>query len=164
MSQKFVYCIYCETSKENMVEALLQGLGYDVISALVERNTVKNKKMVKEFRSIIPGYVFFENGYEPDWNEISKIKYVYYPLHYSDKSKGLKENDLHFIKWLKNNNGIIKISTAMEIGKKIKIMEGPLKELEGKIVKINKKQKCAGIKIEGENINAIIWLSYELIV
>lgn len=51
----------------------------------------------------------------------------------------------------------------MEIGKKIKIMEGPLKELEGKIVKINKKQKCAGIKIDGEKINNIIWLSYEII-
>ena len=162
-SEIFVFCIFCETSQENNVEAFLQNIGLNVISALVERNVVKNGKSVKEFRSIIPGYVFFENKFEPDWNEICKQKYIYYPLHYTDNDKRLRTNDLHFVKWLKKNNGIIKISKAMEIGKKIKILEGPLKELDGKIVKINKRQKCAGIKLEGEKIKNIIWLSYELI-
>ena len=73
------------------------------------------------------------------------------------------DNDLDFVKWLKGFNGKIKTSKAVEIGKKIKIIEGPLTDLEGKIVKINKKQKCVGIKIEGEGINNIVWLSYELI-
>ena len=154
--EKFVFCLFCETLQENKVETLLQNIGLDVISTLVERNIMKDGKLIKELRSIIPGYVFFENCSEPDWNEICKSKYIYYPLHYTDNEKRLKDEDLYFIKWLKGNNGIIKISKEMEIGKKIKILDGPLKELEGKIVKINKRQKCAGIK-------NIIWLSYELI-
>ena len=51
----------------------------------------------------------------------------------------------------------------MEIGNKIKIMEGPLKEWEGQIVKINKRQKCACVKIDGDGLKNTIWLSYEII-
>jgi transcriptional antiterminator NusG len=130
---------------------------------LAERKIIKNGKTIKELRSIIPGYVFFENKNEPDWEEIKKYKYIYYPLRYTNNETKLKDNDLSFVKWLMKNNGIIKISNVTEKGKKIKIIDGPLKDYEGNIVKINKKQKCAGIKIEGEGIKNIIWLSYEKI-
>jgi transcriptional antiterminator NusG len=161
---KPTFCVFCETSQDNKVEAFLTKAGYDVISTLAERNIVKNGKLVKGTRSVIPGYVFFENEIEPDWDEICKYRHIYYALHYGDNTKELKNNDLHFVKWLKSNNGIIKISKAIKIGNKVKIMEGPLKDLEGKIVKINNRQKCAGIKIGGEGISCIIWLSYEYIV
>jgi transcription antitermination factor NusG len=75
----------------------------------------------------------------------------------------LRGNDLDFIKWLNGHNGVIEISKAVEIGTKIKILEGPLKELEGNIVKINKRQKCVCVKIEGEGIKNTIWLSYEFV-
>jgi len=163
MSEKFVYCIFCETSYEGKVEAFLKRLGYNIISALVERKTIKNRKFIKEYRSIIPGYVFLENNAEPDWDEICRYKHIYYPLQYLNNQKYLKDNDLHFVKWLKGNNGEIKISKAMTIGNKIKFLDGALMKLEDKIVKINKEQKCAGIKIEGDGIKNIIWLSYELV-
>ena len=163
MDQVFLFCLFCETSKEIIVETFLKNIGMDVISALVERKVYKHSKWIKEIRSIIPWYVFFKNNCEPDWNEICKNKYIYYPLQYSDKCKSLKENDLLFIKWLERYNGRIKISKAIINGNKIKILEGPLKDLEGNIVKINKKQKCASVRIEGEGIKNTIWLSYEII-
>ena len=163
MEQPFFFCIFCESSKEFIVETFLKNIGINVISALVERKVFKNGKWIKELRPIIPGYVFFENNCEPDWEKICNNKYVYYPLQYLDKSKNLKENDLYFIQWLKKNNGKIKISKVKNIGNKIQIIEGPLKELEGKILKINKKQKCVCIELDGEGIKNTIWLSYEII-
>jgi len=142
----------------------LEKNGINVISALVERKIYKNGKWIKELRSIISGYVFFENNCEPDWEIICNNKYIYYPLQYMDKSKNLRENDLNFIKWLNKNNGKIEISKVKSIGNKIQIIEGPLKELEGKIVKINKKQKCVCVGIEGEGIRNTIWLSYEMVI
>jgi len=163
MSQINYYCIFCETSKELIVEKILKGLGLNVISALVERNIFKNGEWIRELRSIIPGYVFFESNCEPDWKKIIENTFIYYPLRYSDKSKNLKNNDLIFIKWLKGQNGSVKISKVMEIGNKIQILEGPLKEFEGQIIKINKKQKCACVKIDGEGLKSTAWLSYEII-
>jgi transcriptional antiterminator NusG len=142
-------------------------MGYDIISGLVERNVVKGKKSIKELRPVLPGYVFFESGSEPDWKGVAASKYIYYPLQYSDSGKQLKGSDLTFVKWLKTkngNNGVVKISKAMEIGNRIKIIEGPLKEMEGNIVRINKRQKCAEVKIEGEGIKHTMWLSYEYIL
>jgi transcriptional antiterminator NusG len=161
--KELYFCLFCETLKEAKVETFLKRLGLNVISALVERKTFKNGKWAKELRAIIPGYVFFENNCEPDWDIICKNFYVYFPLHYPDKSKYLKGKDLDFINWLKRHNGLIKISKAIEIGTKVKILEGPLKELEGQIIKINKRQKCVCVNIEGEGIKNTIWLSYEII-
>ena len=67
-----VFCVFCETTRENKVETYLQNIGYNVISALAERKIIKNERTIKELRSIIPGYVFFENKNEPDWEEIKK--------------------------------------------------------------------------------------------
>jgi transcriptional antiterminator NusG len=161
---KYVYCIYCESSQENKVELYLKQMGYNVISALSERKIIVNGKIKNILRSIIPGYVFFENDIEINghiWRDICKMQYMYYPLKYSDNKKHLRGKDLNFINWLKGNDGIIKISKVIEIGNKIKVIEGPLKDYEGKIVKINKRQKCAGIKLDGEGIEKIIWLSFE---
>ena len=164
--EKFVYCITCKASFENKVELILKNMGYNVISALTERKFFVKGKVVDELRSIIPGYVFFEHENLLDgffWKEICKMDYIFFPLKYPDNERALRGKDLEFINWLRKNNGIIKISKVIEIGTKIKVMEGPLKDLDGKIVKINKRQKCAGIKLEGEGIDRIIWLSYEYI-
>jgi transcriptional antiterminator NusG len=166
MLDKYVYCLSCKATFENKVELILKNMGYTVISALAERKIIVKETVVDELRSVIPGYVFFENDNVLDvlcWKEICKKDNVFFPLKYPDNEKALRGKDLEFINWLKANNGIIKLSKVIEIGTKIQPIEGPLKELDGKIVKINRRQKCAGIKLEGEGINGIIWLSYEYV-
>ena len=166
MCGKSVFCIFCETTRENKVELFLQKTGYNVISALVERRIIVNGKIENVLRSIIPGYVFFETENILDgiaWKEICKMQYIYYPLKYTDNENKIRGKDLEFINWLKRNDGVIKISKVIEIGNRINVLEGPLKDYEGKIVKINKRQKCVAIKLDGEGMENIIWLSYECV-
>jgi transcriptional antiterminator NusG len=145
------------------VEAFLQEIGNTVITSFSERIVFNKGKTVKEIRPIIPGYVFFSNNSEPDWKKMQNYEYIYYPLRYSDNTKELRNNDLQFVQWLVRHNGDIGISKVIQIGSWIKIVEGPLKEYEGKIKKINKRQKCAEIEIDTDKIINRIWLSYELI-
>jgi transcription antitermination factor NusG len=164
MCKKNVFCIFCETSQEIKAATYLQQMGYTVISALAERKIIVNGKIKNILRSLIPGYVFFENENVPDWfkwMELCRTQHIYYPLKYSDGEKRLRGKDLEFINWLKANNGILKISKVIEIGNKINVIKGPLKDFEGKIIKINKRQKCAAIKLDGEGIEKTVWLSYE---
>jgi transcriptional antiterminator NusG len=128
---------------------------------MIERNVVKNGKAVKTIRPIFPGYVFFEYASEPLWRLLQKEKYICYPLEYADHTKELRNGDLEFVIWLKNNKGIVKVSKAVEEGKWIKIIDGPLKEYEGKIKKINKNRKCMEVEMGTEKITNRIWLSYE---
>jgi transcription antitermination factor NusG len=161
MGMPLVYCVFCKASQESRAEAFLKSLGYEVISALVERNVIKNGKAARELRPLIQGYVFFENDREPDWDKICGSRYIYYPLRYADNERSLKGRDLSFVKWLKGNGGVIKVLKVKETGTKIKIIGGPVAGMGGEIVRVNRRQKCVGVKIEGEGIRIIIWLSYE---
>ena len=166
MGLKNVFCVFCETLQENKVELYLKNMGFNVISTFAERNIVTDGKIKNILRSVMPGYVFFEYDGLLDgfcWKEICKMPSIYYPLKYGDNENRLRGKDLEFVDWLWKNNGIIKISKVIEIGNKIQVIEGPLKDYEGKIIKINKRQKCAAIKLDGEGIEKIIWLSFEYI-
>jgi transcriptional antiterminator NusG len=159
MPKKFVYCIFCKVKQENKIELILKNMGYNIIPASAERNLIVNGKIKNVLRSIIPGYIFFETYEIVDiirWKEICEIQDIFFPLKYYDNKKMLRGKDLEFINWVKRNNGIIKISKVVEIGKKIKAVEGPLKDYEGSIIKINKKRKCIAVKIDGEAIDKII--------
>jgi transcription antitermination factor NusG len=157
------FCVFCEIGSEAVVEISLENKGCTVISSLVERYIVKNKKFNKELRPILSGYVFFEYYGLPNWIEIKRMNHILYPLKYSDNTRSLRGNDEKFVHWLIQNKGVIKMSKAIEIGHKIKIIKGPLKDYEGNIVKVNKREKSVKIEINGEGIIKYVWLSYEYI-
>jgi transcriptional antiterminator NusG len=141
----------------------LSSLGYEIISSISERNVIKNGKTIKQFRPIVSGYVFFSSEMEPDWRTIIGFKDIFYPLRYSDDSKCLRGYDIAFVHWLIRHNGVIGVSKAIQCGTRIKIVEGPLKEYEGNIIKVNKRQKSVMIQIDTEGIINTVWLSYEYI-
>jgi len=157
-----VYRIFCETGRELKAQELLRGLGYGVIPSVAERMIFKHKKPVKELRPLLSGYVLFRYEGEPDWKELDWQEYMYYALGYSNNSKALKNKDLEFAHWLMQRGGVAEISKAIQVGTKIKIIDGPLKDYEGNIVKINSRSKCAEVKIDDEGVIHTIWLSYEI--
>jgi transcriptional antiterminator NusG len=88
---------------------------------------------------------------------------VYKALSYPDGSYALRGRDLDFVRLLMKNNGVYKISRAVSEGSKIKIIDGPLKDLEGGIIKVNRRKGRALVRIEGEGIINNIWLGFELL-
>jgi transcriptional antiterminator NusG len=161
-----VYCLYCETGRENRVGEGLTRSGFRVIPSLVELVIVKNKKSSHVVRQLLPGYVFFESEAAlraGDWATIKQDKHIYRPLSYVDGSKELRGDDLLFVELLERKRGLLGISKAIAEGTRVKIIDGPLKELEGKIIKVNRKRRCAEVAIESVGVVHRIWLSYELI-
>jgi transcriptional antiterminator NusG len=141
----------------------ITGLKLNVIAAFSERYVVKNGKSKKETRPLIPGYVFFSCRGAPDWKKIDWIPAVYKPLSYADNSFALRGRDLEFIASLMKNNGVYKISRAVSEGSKIRIIDGPLKDFEGNIIKVNRRKGKALIRIPGDSILNNIWLGIELL-
>jgi transcriptional antiterminator NusG len=152
-----------ECARETYVENFLRRGGLSVIPARAERTVYRNGKPKKESRPLIPGYVFFESGRVPDWEAIVWFPAVYKPLSYADDSFALRGRDLEFVRSLMKNNGVYKISRAVADGSKIRIVDGPLKDYEGSIVKVNRRKGWALVKIAGEGIINNIWLGFELL-
>jgi transcription antitermination factor NusG len=98
-----------------------------------------------------------------DWKRIYGDEHIYKALNYADGTRELRGNDLRFALMLKRRNGRLAVSKAVQEGTKIKIIDGPLKELEGRIIKVNKRRNCAEIEIDTSGIINRIWLGFEMI-
>jgi transcriptional antiterminator NusG len=160
------YCLYCESGQERKVNASLEKLAFRIIPALAEQIVVRGGVSKKVTRHLLPGYVFFESE-EPvrtaQWKELCESAHVYRPLGYSNGSKELMGSDIFFIQLLLRRQGKLEVSKAVEEGSRVKIIEGPLKELEGNIIKLNKNRRCAEVEIESFGIVHKVWLSYEVV-
>jgi transcriptional antiterminator NusG len=167
MDEESIYCVFCETGAEEKVKELLESKNVKTIASVAEYKKFVHGRSVIKLRQLIPGYVFLQTDRELDyqfWSSLEKEKYIYYPLQYDDGDKKLHGKDLDFIRVLLSRNGILGISKAvLDKGNFVKIVSGPLKDLEGKIVRMNKKRECAEIEIETFGITIRAWLQYELI-
>ncbi|MDR0374885.1 MAG: hypothetical protein LBH85_04100, partial [Treponema sp.] len=162
-SGESVYCLACFSGHERTVEDFIKQSGYKVISAIAERHVVKHGKRCKEFRSLLPGYVFMVSDESPAWDVLIRFRYISRLLRYGDGNMCLRGGDLKFAHWLQRHNGVIETSKVVQEGARIKIISGPLMEYEGKIVKVNKRQKCVAVQIVSEKIPCTIWLSFDFI-
>ncbi|GAB6391893.1 MAG: transcription antitermination protein NusG [Treponematales bacterium] len=158
-----IYCLFCETGREAKVEDFLNEAGYRVITSLAMQGVIRRGKLVREPRALLPGYVFFENDREPDEKTLKANKYVYRLLRYDDGAAHLRGKDLDFIRLLFARNGVFGVSKAIQVGSRIKILDGPLKDYEGDIVRLNRRRQNAEVRIESEGFIHTVWLSYEVI-
>lgn len=75
----------------------------------------------------------------------------------------LSGNDERFAKWLFSMNGLITLSKAFMEGERVRIASGPLKDLEGCITRIDKRNRSGQVMIMFNNRTVKVWLGYEMI-
>jgi transcription antitermination factor NusG len=141
----------------------LEAAGLAVVPAWTVRKVVRRRKPGRERRALLPGYVFFISEGEPRWEDVRKCRDVVRVLEYGDGSRSLRGKDLEFVKLLKQAPREIGIARAVEVGKKIRIIDGPFADCGGKIVKVNKRNRSAAVQIEGEDTTWTVWVSFEIV-
>lgn len=158
------YCLFCCSGKENSVIKMLKNEGFPAIAPTVMHWTGGSAQPKKTARRLMPGYVFFDADTEPMWNRILKDSAVLKLLSYGDGEYALRGTDLEFIDWIKKNNGIIEMSSAVKVGSMIEFVAGPLKDMNGKIIKINRSRRQVQVSFGSENgIISKVWCSMEFV-
>jgi transcription antitermination factor NusG len=171
LGRESVFCVFCKTGREPAVESFLTLRAYRVISSFTAQKVFRNGKAQTERRPILPGYVFFAAPAPPDWKTILASSDIYYPVAYADGTNTLRNNDLAFVKWLLLHTGssngapagTIGVSQVMKIGTRIKVVNGPLKDFEGSITKVNKARKIAAIELSTDSMFHIVWVPIEYV-
>jgi len=164
MEQESTFCVFCETGREASVEAFLTEQGFRVITSTAEMIVFKGGKRVKELRPLLPGYVFFAASGEPNWRALQKNRYLYRPVGYPDGRTALRGPDLDFVQWLLRNNGPVRVSKAVREGTRIRVIDGPLKDYEGRIEEVNHRRQCVKVRIATESFaETAVWLAYEAV-
>ena len=146
-----------------MIELLKRG-GYTAFSPLAVRNKPGEGGIKRTRARLLPGYVFFDAESEPDWDSIRRWSGVLKVLRYEDGACALRGDDLAFVKWLKEYEGMVDVSQVVKVGTKIAFVGGPLVGMEAKVLQVNKGRKMVQIAFgDGDAMFRNIWCTIEYI-
>lgn len=157
------YCLFCSSGHEEKVAQHINSQYENVLALPVFQVKHRSEKGVKTLvkEVMLPGYVFV---YSSDTIPMTQILLNSKTLKFLKDSEGTYElygGNLEYAQWVLRYNGIIGCSKAVRIGSRIKVIDGPLKDYEGYIKEVSKKNRNARIEMMfmGRMISA--WLPFE---
>lgn len=164
MPEKWFGCMFCRSGQEirlaDTAELRWPGMKARAVCVLKRRSTGGVKSVGSEV--MLPGYIFFEadDGFKPEPPLPDGILRILTTL---DGDCALTGHDRWFAKWVLDQDGQIGMSRAHRVGDRVQIQKGPLKDLEGYIIRIDRRNRNGQIRLEmnGKEIKA--WLPFEII-
>ena len=166
MPPKQVYgCLKCQSGREQTLATVIQILNPGIIATAVKqtkRHTLRGVTRLQDDVLLI-GYVFIKAPEDTDISSILPSGENATPLMYTDGEWRLFGQDRDYANWVFKYNGVIRLSKAYQLNDCIQIVDGPLKDLEGQITKIDRRNKSGQVTIHfgGNTIKA--WLGFEII-
>lgn len=145
------YCIYCKSgSEEKLLQLLTKEMrlnyphSFDIFYPVRIINQKKRGVWSRIDQPLLPGYLFLYLDEEETLPLflLHHERDIYKILRYSDGTMELKGDDAHYADWVFNNRGRLEPSRVIYQPKQpIKVIDGPLKDLRGNIVKVDKHHK-----------------------
>ena len=159
-------CLFCATGKEWAVAERVSAsnLVLRAVTARQEKYKSNNGKKFRMESVIFPGYVFFEaaNGAQP-LRGLRQIEGVIRVLTVDGSQWKLTGNDAAFAQYLFEYDGLLGFSKAYQDGDKIRIISGPLKDMEGLIRRIDKRGRSGQVVLNFNGRQVPVWLGFDLI-
>ena len=157
------YCIFCSVGNEQKIANLIneQCSGIYALSIMMEKHHSKNgvKSIVRQ--TLLPGYVFIYSMREIPTERILRSSKVIRLLKDTDGECKLYGENLEYAKWVLKYKGMIGCSKAIQLGSRVQVVEGPLKDYEGMIKEVSKKNRNGRIEIAFMGRLLSIWLPFE---
>jgi len=158
-------CIFCKTGKESSVAESIESLDGIVRARAVKQTKRYTRKgiVTLEDHIVIQGYVFFEANEEVTFQNLFTIEGFLSVLTDGDGDWCLRDDDLAYAKIVMKYDGIIGLSKVYKIGDDIQIVEGPLKDFEGQITKIDRRNRSGQVTLHFNNQSKKVWLCFDII-
>lgn len=158
-------CVFCVTGKEAFTAQRIEQTCGDVRTVVARQLKIKSDHGKKRTEEVIlfPGYVFFHT---PAGSEIISMfpkDNIYTVLKSESGDWQLYGEDALLVKWLFSYGGLISFSKAYQEGDRIKIISGPLKDLEGQILRIDRRNQSGKVAIPFCNRVINAWLGFEMV-
>jgi|GEM_PF-6904081 len=167
---KFIYCVSCNTGKEEKTKyELKQALPEaTVMCPSFDRKERKRGTWSVKTYILIPGYLFIYSEEILASDTFYSMKGINRLVGYVQQddqgsileTKAFTEADFSFARWLYDQQGHIRLSQAMLVGDKTKIISGPLLDYEGEIIRINRQRQSALVSITICGTEKKVWLSF----
>lgn len=177
-------CLFCRTGKEAAIARQLALAFPDARAVAPTKSRYRRTRQgaVEEQVTLLPGYVFFEigggeagmarlledmrdgDGLNTGIRDFARSENVLRLLCYNDGDWRLHGADDRFAKMLLDADGNIGVSTAyFDENRRIRILDGFLKDYEGSIVRVNHKMKTVEVLVDFQDKRVSLKLGYELV-
>lgn len=158
-------CLFCITGKEQNVVEQIQTVCSDVRATTMRQMKYKTCRKVKtrEEAILLPSYVFFEAPANMEPTAEFPKQNVIRILSTDNGVWQLRGEDERFVQWLFQYDGLLGFSQAYKEGDRIRIVSGPLKDMEGKIKRVDKRGMSGQVVLSFNGKDIPAWLGFELI-
>ncbi len=158
-------CLFCMTGKEQSVADQIHTACPNVRTTTMRQLKYKTCKKVKtrEESILLPSYVFFEAPSSMEPSIEFPMQNVIRILAMDSGIWQLQGEDERFVKWLFQYDGLLGFSQAYKEGDQIRIVSGPLKDMEGKIRRVDKRGMSGQVILSFYGKAIPVWLGFELI-
>lgn len=158
-------CLFCLTGREEQVAARIRdgNPAYRAVTLRKMRYRTSHGQHTSEVVQLLPSYVFLKAPMEADpFRELPKNDVIRI-LTMGDGEWRLRDGDKRFAQWVFRYDGLLDFSKAYREGERIRIVSGPLKDMEGKIQRVDKRGRSGQVILEFNGKTIPIWLCFELI-
>ena len=163
---RIVYgCLFCVTGKEQYVAQNIERHVPQIHACAVyqtKRHSLHGKTFLQN-ELLLPGYVMFQ---APEWTDVFNLipeDDTISILTYSDGDWRLYGTDEEYAKWIFRYDGLISLSKAYKIGDRIQIVDGPLKDMEGLITRIDRRNQSGQVTLTLGGKQRKVWLGFKII-
>lgn len=154
-------CIFCRPGNESLLaQTIRDQLDQTVLVPIRMQEEVHHGKYLQVQKPLLPGYIFAYMNSIDLVTPIQALPLTRKVLSYEEGNYVLVGNDRAFADWLYRYDGVIGVSRAMLVNGKVDIIDGPMKDYEGIIKKIDKQKHRALIEINVGGTISKTWLSF----
>ena len=165
-SQDLAYgCLFCKTGKEQSVAEQIQATCPNVRATTMRQLKYRTCKKVKtqEEAILLPSYVFFEAPSSMEPSIEFPTQNVIRILAMDSGIWQLQGEDERFVRWLFQYDGLLGFSKAYKEGDRIRIISGPLNDMDGKIRRVDKRGMSGQVILSFYGKDVPVWLGFELV-
>lgn len=166
MEQPEYGCFFCRTGSELQVAREIERV-LPMAAALVPtklRTRRIDGKPIEEKVTLFPGYVFARMISDSHVYDLPQQRQILRILTDSEGDWKLKGSDRAFAEGLFQCVGVLGFSEAYyDVNDRIHVIEGPLADYNGQILRVNRRNKTAEVQICFQGISMKVWLGFELI-
>jgi len=137
-----------------------EGLSATAVSQTKHRS-VQGRKFTED-AILLPGYVFFRTDREIEAQRL-RVPDVLRLLTNPEGTWRLTGEDLRFAQMVFEHGGVLGLSKARKVGDRVQIQSGPLKDMEGAIVKIDRHSRNGKVEFRFDNSVLSVWLAFEMV-
>ncbi len=160
------YCVFCKTGSENTIAQNINSVAQEGVTAVAPARVLHEKRRgvwVQRKLILLPGYIFIYSENERNIELKPRFLNIYGILKYETGMRELNGSDYEYSMWVYRHNGSIEMSTVIKEGSRIKVIDGPLLDCLGTIVKLDKHKRKVWIEFDFDGQSRTVQLSAECV-